>query len=77
MTAAIDLDDPTTDPFAVAELAAETIAARTGVPRHDVALVLGSGWGGAADLLGETDGLSWSPQGVHRLEPANRLGPPT
>lgn len=49
-----DLDDPTTDPFEVARRAAEVIAARTGVERHDVALVLGSGWGGAADLLGET-----------------------
>ena len=49
-----DLDDPTTDPFDVARLAAEVIARRTGVERHDVALVLGSGWGGAADLLGET-----------------------
>ncbi|MBO0926026.1 purine-nucleoside phosphorylase [Cellulomonas sp. zg-ZUI199] len=48
------LDDPTTDPFDVARLAAEVIAQRTGVARHDVALVLGSGWGGAADLLGET-----------------------
>ena len=48
------LDDPSTDPFVVARLAAETIARRTGVEKHDVALVLGSGWGGAADLLGET-----------------------
>lgn len=48
------LDDPTTDPFDVARLAAEVIARRTGVEKHDVALVLGSGWGGAADLLGET-----------------------
>jgi len=48
------LDDPTTDPFDVARLAARVIAERTGVERHDVALVLGSGWGGAADLLGET-----------------------
>jgi hypothetical protein len=24
----------------------------------------------AADVLGESDGLSWAPQGVHRLEPA-------
>jgi acetyltransferase-like isoleucine patch superfamily enzyme len=24
----------------------------------------------AADLLGESDGLSWAPRGVHRLEPA-------
>ena len=49
-----DIDDPTTDPFAVAEAAARQIAAASGITRHDVALVLGSGWGGAADLLGET-----------------------
>jgi purine-nucleoside phosphorylase len=49
-----DLDDPTTDPFDVARRAAEYLAEATGVARHDVALVLGSGWGGAADLLGET-----------------------
>ena len=30
------------------------LAERTGVARHDVALVLGSGWVPAADLLGET-----------------------
>ncbi|GAA4627721.1 purine-nucleoside phosphorylase [Cellulomonas oligotrophica] len=52
--AAPELDDPTTDPFDVARLAAQVIAERTGVERHDVALVLGSGWGGAADLIGET-----------------------
>ncbi|SNC71385.1 purine-nucleoside phosphorylase [Kytococcus aerolatus] len=48
--------DPSTDPqapFDLARRAAEEIAARTGVEQHDVALVLGSGWGGAADLLGE------------------------
>jgi purine-nucleoside phosphorylase len=49
-----DLNDPLTDPFAVADAAARVIAERTGVERHDVALVLGSGWGGAADLIGET-----------------------
>lgn len=48
-----DLDDPTTDPFDVAAAAAAYIAAKTGVPGHDVALVLGSGWGGAAELVGE------------------------
>ncbi|MBC7290610.1 MAG: purine-nucleoside phosphorylase [Actinotalea sp.] len=48
------LDDPTTDPFDVAREAAAVIAERTGVERHDVLLVLGSGWGGAADLVGET-----------------------
>jgi purine-nucleoside phosphorylase len=49
-----DLDDPATDPFAVARLAADTLAQLTGAGRHDVALVLGSGWGPAGDLLGET-----------------------
>ncbi|NED99720.1 purine-nucleoside phosphorylase [Phytoactinopolyspora halotolerans] len=44
----------TDDPQAVAQAAAEHIAKATGVPRHDVALVLGSGWGGAAELIGET-----------------------
>jgi len=33
--------------------AAEVLATLTGVPRHDVALILGSGWGGAAELIGE------------------------
>ena len=48
------LDLPDTDPFEVAHDAAAQIAELTGVPRHDVALTLGSGWGRAADLLGET-----------------------
>ncbi|PKW27280.1 purine-nucleoside phosphorylase [Phycicoccus duodecadis] len=54
-TAAVhDLTDPAADPFAVAEAAAAVIRERTGVERHDVALVLGSGWGQAGDLVGET-----------------------
>lgn len=48
-----DLDDPTTDPTAVARLAATRLHELTGVDRFDVALVLGSGWGGAAAQLGE------------------------
>lgn len=43
-----------TDPFEAARDAADYIAAETGVENHDVALVLGSGWGAAADLIGET-----------------------
>src|SRR3954453_3113635 len=38
-----------------ASLAAEEIRARTNRPRHDVALVLGSGWGPAAERLGAAD----------------------
>lgn len=47
------LDDPTADPFAVAADAAADIARLTGVERHDIALTLGSGWGKAAELIGE------------------------
>ena len=38
------LDDPATDPFEVARVAAARLAELTGAPHHDVALVLGSGW---------------------------------
>jgi purine-nucleoside phosphorylase len=48
------LDDPAADPFAIAAAAAAEIAEKTGVERHDIALTLGSGWGSAADLIGET-----------------------
>lgn len=37
--------------------AAAVIAERTGVPRHDVAVVLGSGWAPAADALGAPDAV--------------------
>ena len=47
-------DSHTPDPFALARDAAAVIAERTGVASHDVALVLGSGWGQTADLVGET-----------------------
>lgn len=48
-----DLSTPDADPSAIARSAAAAIAEQTGVERHDIALVLGSGWGGAADLIGE------------------------
>jgi purine-nucleoside phosphorylase len=41
------------DPMAAAAQAASEIAARTGVAAHDVALVMGSGWVGACDALGD------------------------
>ncbi|MDI6944147.1 MULTISPECIES: purine-nucleoside phosphorylase [Microbacterium] len=46
--------DPPADPFEVAQAAAADIARLTGVERHDVAVTLGSGWGKAAELIGET-----------------------
>lgn len=49
----LDLDDPETPPTAVAQLAAAELTRRTGVERHEIALTLGSGWGRAAERLGE------------------------
>ncbi|MBO9626762.1 MAG: purine-nucleoside phosphorylase [Microbacterium sp.] len=48
------LDDPTANPFEVAATAAADIARLSGVEKHDIALTLGSGWGKAADIIGET-----------------------
>jgi purine-nucleoside phosphorylase len=42
------------DPWALVGDAAQAIAAGTGVDRHDVLVVLGSGWTPAADRFGET-----------------------
>jgi purine-nucleoside phosphorylase len=42
-----------TDPDALAAQAAHAIGERTGVDRHDVAVVLGSGWAPAAAALGD------------------------
>jgi purine-nucleoside phosphorylase len=41
-------------PRELAAAAAARLAELTGIERHDVALVLGSGWAPAAELLGET-----------------------
>ncbi|MCR6031356.1 purine-nucleoside phosphorylase [Nocardioides sp. zg-579] len=41
-----------TDPYALAQEAAARLADLTGVERHDLALVLGSGWLPAVDALG-------------------------
>ena len=47
------LDDPAVDPFEVAQAAADDIARLSGVEHHDIAVTLGSGWGRAAELIGE------------------------
>jgi purine-nucleoside phosphorylase len=47
--------DVSADPARVAAAAAEVIARRTGCSRHDAAVVLGSGWRPAADVLGEAE----------------------
>lgn len=46
---------PSTDPDAAARAAADVLAQRTGQGRHDVAVILGSGWRPAADVLGAAD----------------------
>ncbi|WP_417555438.1 purine-nucleoside phosphorylase [Microbacterium sp.] len=48
------LDAPDAKPFDVAAQAAADIARLTGVDHHDIALTLGSGWGKAAELIGDT-----------------------
>jgi len=42
------------DPTELAASAAADLARLTGVEQHDVAIVMGSGWGPAVDALGET-----------------------
>ncbi len=54
MTYSNPLESPDADPQEIARQAAGQIAELTGVERHDLALTLGSGWGKAADLIGET-----------------------
>lgn len=44
-----------TDPTSDAQAAAETLAERTGHTTHDVAIVLGSGWVPAVDVLGPAE----------------------
>jgi purine-nucleoside phosphorylase len=48
----LDLDPFAPGPATPAATAAQALAAATGVPHHDVAVVLGSGWVPAADALG-------------------------
>jgi purine-nucleoside phosphorylase len=43
------------DPAELAAAAAGVLADKTGVPRHDAAIVLGSGWAPAADRIGAAD----------------------
>jgi purine-nucleoside phosphorylase len=43
------------DPYWAARASAARLAELTHVPRHDVAVVLGSGWAPAADALGHAD----------------------
>jgi purine-nucleoside phosphorylase len=42
------------EPFSLADRAARALSDALGVPDHDVALVLGSGWGTSVDVIGAT-----------------------
>jgi purine-nucleoside phosphorylase len=67
--AAMPLDDPSAD----AARAAAELAELTGAPRHDIALVLGSGWLPAVDLLGETL-AEFSATDLHGFAPPAVVG---
>lgn len=43
------------DPYAAATASAARLAQLTGRPRHDIAVILGSGWAAAADAIGAAD----------------------
>jgi purine-nucleoside phosphorylase len=45
----------TADPYQAAAASSARLAELTGKPRHDVAVILGSGWAAAADALGSAD----------------------
>jgi purine-nucleoside phosphorylase len=47
------MSSDSSNPFDLAAEAATVLAERTGVDRHQAAVVLGSGWAGAADELGD------------------------
>jgi purine-nucleoside phosphorylase len=64
------LDDPAADPFEIAARAAADIARLSGVDRHDIAVTLGSGWGRAAELIGETVATIPAPEVTGFSKPA-------
>ena len=47
------MNRPADAPFDAADASAAALAHATGTDRHDIAVVLGSGWRGALDALGE------------------------
>jgi purine-nucleoside phosphorylase len=47
------MNRPADDPYEAADASAAALAHATGVDRHDIAVVLGSGWAIARDQLGE------------------------
>jgi len=67
---------PTSDPILLAQQAADQIRQRTGVEKHDFAITLGSGWGGAARHFGEPRAVidAGDLAGFHRSEVVGHSG---
>ena len=61
------------DPYVLAEDAAQRLAQLTEVDRHDVAVVMGSGWGFAAEALGEPI-VELSTTDLPGFRPATAIG---
>lgn len=73
---AVSTADPAYPALALARQAAEFIAEKTGVEKHDIALTLGSGWGEAASLIGETTHVLSADEipGFHKAAVAGHPG---
>ncbi len=73
---ALATNDPAHPALARAAKAAEYIAEKTGVEKHDIALTLGSGWGEAAQLIGETTHVLDAAEvpGFHKASVAGHPG---
>lgn len=70
------VDNQVQDPMALAEAAAAQIREITGVETHDIAITLGSGWGGAAAFFGEPRSVIDAGQlsGFHKSEVVGHSG---
>ena len=73
---ATSADSPAINPSDIAAHAAQQIRDLTGIDRHDIAITLGSGWGGAASLLGEPVAVIDAAElsGFHRSEVVGHSG---
>jgi purine-nucleoside phosphorylase len=73
---ASNADSPAINPSDIAAHAATQIRELTGIESHDIAITLGSGWGGAARLLGEPLAVIDASElsGFHRSEVVGHSG---
>lgn len=73
---ATSVDSPAFNPKSLAIQAAEQIREATGAETHDIAITLGSGWGGAAKHFGEPRAVidAGNLAGFHRSEVVGHSG---